>query len=59
MGNFEVGLNVFCIMLCFGMAPIDSYEHQELECYGLYMFGPGSTIIRRCEPVGIGVTLFE
>jgi hypothetical protein len=24
-GDLEVGLNVFCIMLCLGMAPIDSY----------------------------------
>jgi hypothetical protein len=23
MGTFEVGLNVFCIMLCLSMAPID------------------------------------
>ena len=24
MGTFVVGLNEFCIMLCLGMAPIDS-----------------------------------
>ena len=24
MGTFEVGLNVFCIMLCLGMATTDS-----------------------------------
>ena len=47
MGTFEVRLNVFFIMLCLGMAPIDSHVltsiwGQGVECGGLNMLGPGS-----------------
>jgi hypothetical protein len=35
MGTFEVGLNVFFIMLCLGMAQIDAYVWTSL-------WGPGS-----------------
>ena len=64
MEIFEVGLNVFCIVLCLGMAPIGSYVWtslgggQGVECDGLYMLGPGSGTIRRCGPVGVGVSLW-
>ena len=63
-GTFEVGLNVFCIMLCLGMAPEDSclskpMGSQGVECDGLYMLSPGSGTIRRCGPVGVGVVLLE
>ena len=27
-------------------------------CHGLYMLGPGSDTIRRCDPVGVGVSLW-
>jgi hypothetical protein len=62
MGTFEVGLNVFCIMLFLGMVPIDAYVWTSLwrpgsECDGLYMLGPGSSTIKRCGLVGVGVSL--
>ena len=52
MGTFEVGLNVFCIMLCLGVAPIDFVFEQacgnkEVECCGLSMLGSGNGTIRR------------
>jgi hypothetical protein len=28
------------------------------ECDGLYMLGPGSGMVRRCVPVGVGVSLW-
>jgi hypothetical protein len=28
-------------------------------CDGLYMLSPGSGVIRRCGPVGVGVALLE
>ena len=28
-------------------------------CDGLHMLGPGSGTIRKCGPVGVGVTLLE
>jgi hypothetical protein len=38
----------------FGQA----YGGQGVECDGLYMFGPESGTIRRCDPVGVGVALW-
>jgi hypothetical protein len=62
MGILEVGLNIFCIMLCLGMDPIDSYVEQAyggqgVKCDHLYMLGLGSGTIRRCGPVGVDVSL--
>ena len=35
-----------------------AYGDQGVECDGLYMLGPGSGTIRRCGPVGVGVSLW-
>ena len=64
MGTFEVELNVFCIMLCLGMAPINSCSNkplggQGMECGCLNMPGLGSGSIRRSGFVGVGVALLE
>ena len=64
MGSFEVRLNVFCIMLCFCMAPKihmfkQAYWGLGVECYGLNMLRPGSGTIRRNCPFGVGMTLLE
>ena len=41
MGTLEVELNVFCIMLCLGMATIEQVcGCQGVECGGLSMIGP-------------------
>jgi hypothetical protein len=34
------------------------YACKELSCYGLYMLSPGSGTIKRCGPVGVGVSLW-
>jgi hypothetical protein len=46
------------------MDPIDSYVEQAyrgqgLECDSLHRLDPGSGIIRRCGPVGVGVALLK
>ena len=62
MGTLEVGLNVFCIMLCLPLPQTalfeQAYEVQGVECDGLYVLGPGSGTISRCDLVGIGVSLW-
>jgi hypothetical protein len=35
------------------------YGGQGVECYGLYILGPGSGTIWRCSLVGIGVSWLE
>jgi hypothetical protein len=57
MGTFEVGLNVFCIMLCLGVASIDKpLGTKGVESDSLYMLCPGSGTIRRCVPVEVSVS---
>jgi hypothetical protein len=66
MGALEVELNVF-FMLCLHMPPpnrliclnkpMGPREWNVLVLF-LYMLGPGSGTIRRCGPVGIGVSLW-
>jgi hypothetical protein len=34
------------------------YGGQGVECYGLYILGPGSGTIWMCDPVGIGMSLW-
>ena len=36
-----------------------AYGGQVVECYGLYMLGPGSGTIRGYGPVGVDVALLE
>ena len=62
MGTLEVGLNVFCIMLCLPLPQTalfeQAYEVQGVECDGLYVLGRGSGSTRRCGLVGVGMSLF-
>ena len=64
MGNFEVGLNKYIFhyaMFRHGPHKLmfeHPYEGQGVECDGLYMFGLGSGVIRRCGFVRIGVSLW-
>jgi hypothetical protein len=65
MGTFEVGLNVFCIMLWLGIRPpppIDSCVGTSFggsKCGGLNMLGLGSSTIRGCGLVGVHMFLLE
>ena len=60
MGAFEAGLNVFCIMLCVGMAPIGLCLDKPMRARGwnvmvvYYMFSSGSGTFGRYGLVGVG-----
>jgi hypothetical protein len=41
-------------LICSGKV----YGGQGVECDGLYVLGLGSSTIRRCGPVGVGVSLW-
>ena len=60
METFEVGLNIFCIILLFMCGPQthmleQAFGGQGVKYDGWYILSPGSGIIRRCGPVGVGV----
>jgi hypothetical protein len=42
------------IILCLGFDPYFGFK----QCDGLYVLGPGVGMIRRCGPVGVGVSLW-
>ena len=58
MDTFEVGLNVFCIMIW-----LQAYWGQVVECSSLNLINlhelRGSGTIRRCDLVEFGVALLE
>jgi hypothetical protein len=61
MGIYEFGLKVFLLYAMFRYGPQrlmfeQANGGQGVECDGLYMLSPGTTI--RCGPVGIGVSLW-
>lgn len=57
MGIFEVGLNVFCIILCLLLPPTHGFEQaygdEGVECDGLNMLGSWEVALL------VGVTLLE
>ena len=64
MGNFEVGQNVFVLLLW-----VQVYEGQGLECVGLNVYGPqrprvldlsiGSSTIKGHDLDGVGMALWR
>ena len=64
MGTLEVGINLLFSTIYIGLyrlmclnKPMGPREWNVLVLF-LYMLGPGSGTIRRCGPVGIGVSLW-
>jgi hypothetical protein len=48
-----------CSSLIHLMARKQREKDEEVRvCYGLHMLSPGSGAIRRCGPVGVGVSLW-
>jgi hypothetical protein len=43
---------------CLGSSVLGELDNNYTWCDGLYMLGSGSGTIRRCSPVGVGVSLW-
>ena len=61
---YYVILEIYCVLpRALGASISDATPYQrgipEGKCDSLYMLGPGSGTISRCEPVGVGVALLE